>query len=310
MKEHLKQLVRDSAPLQGRNVAREYLQSRILGAVQRAGAMTSLAFQGGTCLRFVYGLPRYSEDLDFALEGDRSSYDLRAYLRAVRSELGAENYRVELSLREQKTVNSGVVRLPGILYEVGLSPHASEVLAVRVEVDTRPPAGAGMEIHLVRRHVTLRLHCHDRSSLLAGKVHAVLQRPYAKRPIAGPALARELATRRRASGPATPSFHGSCTGGHFVPLARLPQKGRDWFDLIWYLSDPEWPPPNLDLLNAALAQSGWTGEALGPQTWRGAIGQRLRELDWARVVADVRPFLEQQHDVDLIGEDSVARLLR
>ena len=93
-------------------------------------------------------------------------------------------------------------------------------------------------------------------------------------------------------------------------MARLPQKGRDWFDLIWYLSDPEWPPPNLDLLNAALAQSGWTGEALGPQTWRGAIGQRLRELDWARVVADVRPFLEQQHDVDLIGEDSVARLLR
>ena len=265
MKEHLKQLVRDSAPLQGRNVAREYLQSRILGAVQRAGAMTSLAFQGGTCLRFVYGLPRYSEDLDFALEGDRSSYDLRAYLRAVRSELGAENYRVELSLREQKTVNSGVVRLPGILYEVGLSPHASEVLAVRVEVDTRPPAGAGMEIHLVRRHVTLRLHCHDRSSLLAGKVHAVLQRPYAK--------------------------------------------GRDWFDLIWYLSDPEWPPPNLDLLNAALAQSGWTGEALGPQTWRGAIGQRLRELDWARVVADVRPFLEHQYDIELISEDSVARLL-
>ena len=266
MKDHLKQLVRDSAPLQGRNVVREYLQSRILGAVQRAGAMTSLAFRGGTCLRFVYGLPRYSEDLDFALEGDRSSYDLRAYLRAVRSELGAENYRVELSLREHRTVNSGLVRLPGILYEVGLSPHPSEVLAVRVEVDTRPPAGAGMEIHLVRRHVTLRLYCHDRSSLLAGKVHAVLQRPYAK--------------------------------------------GRDWFDLIWYLSDPEWPPPNLDLLNAALAQSGWTGEALSPQTWRDAIGQRLRELDWERMVADVRPFLEQPYDVELISADSVARLLR
>ncbi len=78
MKEHLRQLVGENPPLQGRNVVREYLQGRILGAFQRAGAMTSLAFRGGTCLRFAFGLPRYSEDLDFALEGDRSGYDLRA----------------------------------------------------------------------------------------------------------------------------------------------------------------------------------------------------------------------------------------
>jgi len=29
--------------------------------------MLSLAFQGGTALRFLYALPRYSEDLDFTL---------------------------------------------------------------------------------------------------------------------------------------------------------------------------------------------------------------------------------------------------
>ena len=157
------------------------------------------------------------------------------------------------------------MRFPGILYELGLSPHQSEVLAVRIEVDTRPPAGAGTDIRLVRRHVTLRLYCHDRSSLLAGKVYAVLQRSYAK--------------------------------------------GRDWYDLIWYLSDPDWPPPNLDLLNAALEQTRWAGAALTPQTWRGAIRQRLQDLDWDRIAADVRPFLEQQHDVDLVNRDNVVRLL-
>lgn len=266
MKDHLKRLVDGGTPAQGRNIAREYLQGRILGAFQRVGAMTSLAFQGGTCLRFVFGLPRYSEDLDFALEGDRSTYSLRGYLQAVRSELAAEDYTVELRLREQRVVHSALVRFPGILHELGLSPRASEVLAVRVEVDTNPPPGAGTEIHLVRRHVTLRLYCHDRASLLAGKVHALLARPYAK--------------------------------------------GRDWFDLIWYLSDPEWPPPNMDLLKAALGQSGWTGEALGLRNWRSAIARRLDELDWERIVADVRPFLEGDRDVESMREDNVARLLR
>ena len=77
MKDHLAELVRQAAtPAQGRNLAREYLQARILAAMQRAGAMIPLAFHGGTALRFLYAHGRYSEDLDFALEGDRSNYEL------------------------------------------------------------------------------------------------------------------------------------------------------------------------------------------------------------------------------------------
>lgn len=265
MKDHLIRLIGDHAALQGRNVAREYLQSRILAALQRAGAMTSLAFQGGTCLRFAFNLPRYSEDLDFALEGDASDYDLGAFLKSVGSLLIAENYHVETRLRQQRTVHSAMVRFPGILHETGLSPHPAEVLAVRVEVDTRPPAGARTAISLVRRHVTLRLYHHDRASLLAGKLHAVLQRPFAK--------------------------------------------GRDLFDLIWYLSDPAWPAPNLTLLNAALRQTDWQGEELTQQTWRSVVRQRIEELDWNHIVRDVSPFLEEQSDVDLLTRNNAMRLL-
>jgi hypothetical protein len=69
MKDYLAQIVRATpSPVQGRNVAREYLQARILGALQRAGAMIPLAFHGGTALRFLFASARYSEDLDFALE--------------------------------------------------------------------------------------------------------------------------------------------------------------------------------------------------------------------------------------------------
>jgi hypothetical protein len=67
-----------------RNLAREFLQASILAALQRAGAMVPLAFQGGTALRFLYSIRRYSEDLDFALERAGAGYDFRAYLEAVR----------------------------------------------------------------------------------------------------------------------------------------------------------------------------------------------------------------------------------
>ena len=273
MKDHLRQLVQGRGPLRdplreplrGRNVAREYLQARILGALQRSGAMTSLAFHGGTCLRFLFSLPRYSEDLDFALEGEHGGYRLHGWLQAIRGELAAEHYRIDLRIRDSRTVHSALVRFPGLLYEVGLSPHAAEVLAIRIEVDTRPPAGATMNTSLVRRHETLRLFHHDRASLLAGKLHAVLQRPYTK--------------------------------------------GRDLYDLTWYLSDPEWPPPNFVLLNAALGQTDWRGPEMTPHTWRRALAERLDAMDWDRAVTDLRPFLERQEDIELVNRDDVLRLL-
>ena len=265
MKDHLELLVRGHEPLRGRNVAREYLQARILGSLQRAGAMTALAFQGGTCLRFLFGLPRYSEDLDFALEREPPGYSLRGSLRAIRSELSAEGYRVDLRVREQGAVHSALVRFTGILHEIGLSPRPAEVLAVKIEVDARPPPGATMDISLVRRHETLRLFHHDRASLLAGKLHAVLQRPYTK--------------------------------------------GRDLYDLTWYLSDPEWPAPNLGLLNAALEQTDWRGPEMTPDTWRPSVADRLEVLDWERAATDVRPFLERIDDAALVTKDSALRLL-
>ncbi len=225
MKAYLAELVRAApTPAHGRNVTREYLQARILAALQRAGAMIPLAFHGGTALRFLYNSQRYSEDLDFALERARESYDFRGYLKEIRSGLTAEGYAVSLKVSDQKVVHSAFVRFAGLLNELGLSPFRDEVLAVKIEVDTNPPAGAVLTTSVIRRHVPLQLQHHDRASLLAGKLHAVLQRPYAK--------------------------------------------GRDLYDLLWYLSDPAWPAPNLDLLNNALRQTGWAGPELTEGTWR------------------------------------------
>ncbi len=267
MKDYLAELVRSSpTPLQAQNIAREYLQARILGALQRAGAMLSLAFHGGTALRFLFASARYSEDLDFALERNKEEYDFRRYLQVIQRELSSEGYTVTLKVSDRKTVHSAFIRFPGLPYELGLSPHRNAVLAVKVEVDTNPPAGAGLETTIVRRHLTLHLLHHDRASLLAGKLHAILQRPYLK--------------------------------------------GRDLYDLMWFLSDPNWPPPNLTLLNNALRQTGWSGEPLTEENWRVVVGQRLQTVPWAHVTEDVRPFLDPTADLSLLIKENLMRLLR
>jgi hypothetical protein len=181
VKDYLRELLRSAlTPAHGRNLLREYLQARILAELQRAGAMLSLAFQGGTALRFLYGLPRYSEDLDFTLERSTHPFDFRDALRAIRAAFEQEGYAVTIKLREQSAVKSAFVGFPGLPFELALCPHRDEALRVKIETDTNPPAGAGLTTTMVRRHVLLQLHHHDRASLLAGKLHAVLQRPYTK----------------------------------------------------------------------------------------------------------------------------------
>ncbi|MCY3700709.1 MAG: nucleotidyl transferase AbiEii/AbiGii toxin family protein [Gemmatimonadetes bacterium] len=253
MKDHLRELIRDLDPYAGRNAMREYLQARILEGLQRAGAMSPLAFQGGTALRFLYRLPRYSEDLDFALEGPRESYDPRRWLTSIHAQFRREGYNVTASLRGCDAVHAGWFRFPGLPHEFGLSSHRDETLRIKLEVDTRPPAGAVTQTRLVRRHVSLRIHHHDRASLLAGKLHAVLHRPWLK--------------------------------------------GRDIYDLAWYLSDPGWPPPNLDLLNAARRQTDPAAQALTDDTWRPAVAARVAGVEWKAVDADIRPFLESGNEV-------------
>lgn len=266
MKEYLAQLVRQApSAVHGRNLAREYLQSRILAALQRSGAMIPLAFHGGTALRFLYSHGRYSEDLDFALEGSRNEYDFRGYLQAIRGELTPEGYTVELKVNDQKTVHSAFIRFPGLLFELGLSALRSEGLAIKLEIDTNPPTGARLATTVVRRFAVLQLHHHDKSSLLAGKLHAIFQRSYTK--------------------------------------------GRDIYDLLWYLSDPSWPPPNLILLNNALVQTGWTGDPITADNWRDRLRDRLLLLDWNSIQADVRPFIEPGFDLNLLTLENLERVL-
>ena len=266
MKAHLERLVQDAgSDAARRQIAREYLQARILQSLQDQGMFVRWAFLGGTALRFLFDIPRFSEDLDFSMLAPAADSGLRNALDRMTHALEAEGYRLEVTIKDKKTVASSFVKFPGLPHDLGLSQRAEQALSVKIEVDTNPPPGASIETTIVRRHVTLRLCHYDKASLLAGKLHAILDRPWAK--------------------------------------------GRDIYDLAWYLADRSWPAPNLQLLNAALAQTGWAGPAMTAGNWRQLVRERLLTLDWTAARNDAAPFLEHEHDLQLVSADALDSLL-
>ncbi|MBN2455251.1 MAG: nucleotidyl transferase AbiEii/AbiGii toxin family protein [Sedimentisphaerales bacterium] len=267
MKEFLRQILNGvENPVLGRCLVREYLQARLLQSFQDKGVFNTWLFQGGTALRFLYSMPRFSEDLDFALVKTGMEDNFRDILLNARKTFEAEDYDISIKVNDTKTVKSAFVKFGSLLFELGLSAHRSETLSVKVEIDTNPPAGARCESTIVRRHVTLNLRHHDKASLLAGKLHAVLARRYVK--------------------------------------------GRDIYDLIWYLSDRSWPQPNIELLNNALVQTDWKGPEVTQDNWRTLLREKIDKLKWARVVEDVQPFLERPEDVKLLTQENLMGLLQ
>ncbi len=266
MKEYLRQLTESGANTIDRNgLAREYLQARVLETLQDEGAFMRWAFVGGTALRFLFSIPRFSEDLDFSLIVPAKEAGFRSAMSKVKRAFVREGYRIDITVNDRKTLAAAWVKFPGLPHEIGLSPHPTQALSIKLELDTCPPPGAKVETSIVRRHVTLNLCHYDKASLLAGKLHAVLSRQWTK--------------------------------------------GRDLYDLAWYLADRDWPAPNFGQLNAALSQTAWQGPCMTRDNWRCELLRRLETLDWERARADVRPFLERRRDVDLVSFPTLKKLL-
>lgn len=266
MKDYLKQQIENIQDTNlNRCIVREYLQARTLEFLQKSGAFAHWAFVGGTALRFLYAMPRFSEDLDFSLNEPGTDHRFPDTMKKIKNGFLAENYQTEVKAKAAKTVMAAFVKFRGLLYELNLSPLSSETISIKVEIDSNPPAGATLETSIVRRHCLLNLQHYDKSSLLAGKLHALTTRKYTK--------------------------------------------GRDVYDLMWYLSDRTWPEPNILLLNNALKQTGWTGPELTQDNWRQHIAARLAEFEWDKIIADVKPFVEKQGDLKMLTQDNLVKLL-
>ena len=161
------------------NIMREYLQAYILRIMQDNGVFRSTAFLGGTALRFLYNLPRFSEDLDFSLTGNKH-YTFADLVVKIKQELKLAGYDISVSYNDEKTVQYAMVKFDKLMYEAGISPHKEQKFSIKIEVDTNPPEGAGLKTDIVNKYFPISFLSYDIPSLFAGKFHALLSRKYTK----------------------------------------------------------------------------------------------------------------------------------
>lgn len=175
-----------------KNAMKEIMQEIVLCGLSRAGFFKEAAFYGGTALRIFYGLDRFSEDLDFSLEQINLDFDLCSYFPVLEKEVKAFGLNVEIQEKE-KTKDSNIrsAFLKGNTKEhlllfyvdervVG-SVAKNEVVKIKFEVDTNPPAFATYEHKYRLLPVPYEIRLYDMPSLFAGKIHAVICRGWQSR---------------------------------------------------------------------------------------------------------------------------------
>lgn len=239
---------------------REIMQEITLAGLERSGFFEKAAFYGGTALRILYHLDRYSEDLDFSLLEADPTFSLERYFESVIAEFSALGITVRI--REKKknfksNVDSAFLKsdtvwkelvLEDVLPEMGIShlPH----IKIKIEVDREPPMGFSTEEKLLIRPFSFYVKTFDLPSLFAGKMHALLFRKWKNR-----------------------------------------VKGRDWYDLEWYIKKGV----TLDIghfAQRARDSGDWQQNAISPEQILELLSTKIETVNFDSIKADVVRFIK------------------
>ncbi len=241
---------------------REIMQEIALLGLWRGKFFEKAAFYGGTALRILYGLDRFSEDLDFSLLRKTVAFDLAAYDESLKRELSSFGFAVEIETRKkqaQTAVQSAFLKadtrtqMIAVEFDRELIRQVprNQVLKIRFEVDTDPPPGFSTEARYLLRPVPFAVRTFSLPDLFAGKMHAVLCRGWKNR-----------------------------------------AKGRDWYDLVWFVAHH--PELHLSHLEQRMRQTGhWTeARALTGADLGELLRRRIERVDINQIRREVEPFVK------------------
>lgn len=244
------------------NALKEIAQEIALSALARTDFFEKAAFQGGSCLRIVHQLNRFSEDLDFILLEPDKSFVWLPFFEALQA--GFKFYDLELQVIDRSKADNAVKlafikdtsfgKVLVLAHPRG--PSDPQSIQIKLEIDTNPPAGSLFETQFLNFPYPFSILVQDLPSLFASKCHALLCRPYVK--------------------------------------------GRDWFDFVWYISKKI--VPNYKHLHAALFQAGpWRNQNITITSgWLvAALREKIVGLDWELAKTDAAHFLSTHEQVGL-----------
>ncbi|MBL4729782.1 MAG: nucleotidyl transferase AbiEii/AbiGii toxin family protein [Sulfurimonas sp.] len=256
---------------------REILQEIVLLGLADAGFFNKAVFYGGTALRILYKLPRFSEDLDFSLIEHDMDFDLSKYESSVVEMLATFGFEVDIITKSKdSSIQSAFLKGNTLkhLIEINTPKDIRErfpknkLVKIKFEVDTNPPLEFKSEKKLLLAPRPFMINSMTQSSLFAGKMHAILCRKWANRP-----------------------------------------KGRDWYDLVWYISQ------NIELdikhLNARLQQNCrfqdenemHVPQAVDKEFVIKLLHNRIDNLDISAAKDDVVRFISNSKELDIWSKD-------
>lgn len=232
---------------------KEILQEIILYGISNAGFFDEAIFHGGSSLRILYGLPRFSEDLDFLLKAPNPEFEWEPFMRVIVETCNEFSIKPEVTdkSRADKTVQKMFLKDDSIgkILDLSFRHHPGKKLTIKLEIDTNPPAGSQVDIKFLEFPLDFSIIAQDLSSSFAGKCHALLCREYIK--------------------------------------------GRDWYDFLWYVSKKVTPNftfltnamdqqgPWKDKKNSVT--ENWFAKEME---------NKIHAIDWQKAVTDVEPFLK------------------
>lgn len=239
---------------------REIMQEITLAGLSRTDFFEKAAFYGGTALRIFYGLDRYSEDLDFSLLKPDPNFSIEPYFEAVLDEF--KSLGLTVSIKEKKkakqtAIDSAFLKAETIWKEIVLEDiiketgvRSNKTLKIKIEVDRQPPLNFKTEEKLLLRPFSFYVKCFTKSSLFAGKMHALLFRKWLNR-----------------------------------------VKGRDWYDLEWYIKKGI-PLDVNHFLTRAKDTNDWQDNSISNEQIIELLETKIKSVSFSSIKEDVVRFIQ------------------
>ena len=258
------------------NALKEIFQEIALLGLYQGGFFEKAAFYGGTALRILHGLPRFSEDLDFTLFEKNQNFNLEQYFSSIVDEFEALGITIDISQKVKKDFKSDIasafLKNGTAIHTLNIQTndignildgvHSGKKLKIKFEVDTNPPLKFQTESKTLLLPKTFNVITMTLPNLYAGKMHAVLCRKWASR-----------------------------------------VKGRDWFDYEWYVKRKT--NLNLEHLQERMYESGDLKKdiILDEKLFKELMYKRIDELDVEVAIKEVSPFIKDKSGFEFWSRD-------
>ncbi len=258
------------------NALKEVFQEIALLGLYNGGFFNKAAFYGGTALRILYGLDRFSEDLDFSLLQKDKLFKIEQYFPYIIDEFESLGIKIDLTKkikhRSSSNIESAFLKNDTFIHTLNIQTddlgnildgvHGGKKLKIKFEVDTNPSLKFQTEPKTLLMPRTFNIISMTLPNLYAGKMHAILFRNWKTR-----------------------------------------VKGRDWYDFEWYVKNNT--KLNLEHLQERMYESENLDKntILDKEIFKKLLYSKIESLDIQKAIDEVSPFIRDKKVFDFWSED-------